>query len=678
MFTVVISEQEHIDNLRQFDIFLKPFTDNDQIVFCLWHPDGQTLTEMVPDLSAIVGRRTDWRTVVLCDEGGLELRNPFERVCFEAPERGKDESDREYMLRLREAKFRAYDKAVQMPLTRLMTFLCQMPIISSGDEEEEQDEQTEEPGDDIELSRKSADERFRLMRAEHRAEAAHKQACRRQIIGDQSVDFVLPKEIYCIAKRTFFEQESDIRSSWATHVDYQYSRFYDWNLYFDRMRYLIYDILPQSHQGYTYNYLEFLYAALLIAGNELPPGSLRSDRVYRLECENDENALRRLIVSYDAKLRATEDRLNAEMNGIATAERPQLTNEEVAANFCTPVRVPVTFDEYADTSGLYADKKEFGLSYDCPSDGELAWETTFGRAEGGVHKLMKQPRRSLKRAVADFHVTSFAYTERAEYLDAFQMEDVEEFVDREQSDLVDIQTVDLYDAAPFHKRMKKEDEAIRAELNKRLTRKMALGFGASMLLMFLIGLLPLLAANNDDSVALAPVLLLMGAAIALVALGGVVCLVCLRSGLKKSLEHFNGVMKDIVDQLQNAMTQFSHYLTGVGSVKRGMAALSYYREHEHSDVLQIRIRKKHMQDVERCRQELQGVFGAYLTDDSFADPSLTEPYDHDFSRSVDFGYPVPYTEGTERTIEFMQPGYDVTVPVDFIKRIKVEVEGLYE
>ena len=56
MFTVVISEQEHLESIREYRNFLAPFLKNDQLVFCRWRPDGQTLTETVPELYDQVAR----------------------------------------------------------------------------------------------------------------------------------------------------------------------------------------------------------------------------------------------------------------------------------------------------------------------------------------------------------------------------------------------------------------------------------------------------------------------------------------------------------------------------------------------------------------------------------------------------------------------------------------------
>ena len=53
-------------------------------------------------------------------------------------------------------------------------------------------------------------------------------------------------------------------------------------------------------------------------------------------------------------------------------------------------------------------------------------------------------------------------------------------------------------------------------------------------------------------------------------------------------------------------------------------------------------------------------------------------YTYDFTRTVDFSYPVPYTEGMRRQIEFLQPGSTIQVPVDFINRITIRREELYD
>ena len=85
-----------------------------------------------------------------------------------------------------------------------------------------------------------------------------------------------------------------------------------------------------------------------------------------------------------------------------------------------------------------------------------------------------------------------------------------------------------------------------------------------------------------------------------------------------------------------------------------------------------------MADIRRAREELRSVFGPYLCQCELDNPDAVDVYPYDFSRAVDFPYPMPYTPGMRCQIEFMQPGNSVQVPVDFVKRITVRREELYD
>ena len=45
MYTVVIAEKKHFDCIKDYELFLQPFLDRIDAAFCVWDPDGQTLTE---------------------------------------------------------------------------------------------------------------------------------------------------------------------------------------------------------------------------------------------------------------------------------------------------------------------------------------------------------------------------------------------------------------------------------------------------------------------------------------------------------------------------------------------------------------------------------------------------------------------------------------------------------
>ncbi len=155
MFTVVIAQKEHLDNIQENMVFLEPFIDKRNVAFCEWKTDEQSLMESVPKLEQTVSRRDTWRAVIVCGDEGLHQKNPFDLVNFKAPVRtfdtapmdepesdevtGKakdvnldevtdvtsnilDERLNRYLRELKKAKFAAFEQAVRNPLTRLVTY----------------------------------------------------------------------------------------------------------------------------------------------------------------------------------------------------------------------------------------------------------------------------------------------------------------------------------------------------------------------------------------------------------------------------------------------------------------------------------------------------------------------------------------------------------------------------
>ncbi len=686
MFTVVIADKDHIDSIREYGIFLKPFIDREKIAFCEWKRDGRTLADSVPALSETVSRREHWRAVIVCGDEGIAQKNPFDLVRCEIPpepdfdglsaEAADDLPDdihvkdlemlpedaavrerrREYFAKVLEVKTRAFEEAAEKPLAHLAAYLCESPMISSDDVSADEDPEYEE----------------------YRAEALRKQEIRRRIVADEHVDIFLPEEIYCISKRTFDDAEYDVSAAWASSIENQYSRFYDRNLYFDKMRYLVFDILPKTHQNYTFDYIRFLYTLLLFAGNETPADSLRPNRIYKLDCENDDKALRRLIASYDVKLQNTEELLEEQIRELKEKAKEHITDYEANSLFCSAVSVPVTLDQEFDQSELFVDKSGYGLSSDCPVSEEAAWDAGYARAEKALYRFIKQPRRSLKKAVDNLHRMNEADTDRVKLLNEFQIDDVAEFTADAESRMIATHTSDIYDLAEYRKRMEEGDRAVRGKMESRMSRTATLAIGGIVLAVFLLCFLPMLLSNRNDGETVAVTLLFALSAVAVLAAVGLVCLFFLRRSLTRRISDFNGIMKDITDEVNDSMLGFSRYLGHACNMMRGWSVVNYYNEHEDADTLQMRVRRKHIEDIRGYRARLHEIFGEYFTDPEYADPVLAESYIYNFSRPADFDYSVPFMPGENRQIEYLRPGCKITVPVNFVDRVTAKQEELYD
>ena len=655
VFTVVITEQAHLDSIQEYRSFLKPFLDREHIAFCRWRTDGASLSDAVPELASTVSRHENWRLIVVCNEDGLHLKNPFEVVSYRKPEwpRGMDQQD--YLELVRQSKFAAFEQAARQPLTRLMTWLCQSPTVS------------------MERSPAYEDPEF----AEYVAEFRRKQELRQAIRAGEEPEFTLPSEILCLAKRCYREAEYDIQTSWALHQDHLYSRFYDWNLYFDKMRYLVFDILPKNHRNYTFDYIRFLYALMLLAEHEVPKGSLNPNRVYALSCENDEEALKRLLGRFDSKLAATQDSLNGKIRELQRKEKPRLSDQDAQMIFCSNVTVPVTTAGDFDTGTLYVSPKGLGLSTDCPRDEDNAWDTGYQKSRRALAKYMKYPRRALKKTATELRRLNTADLDEAGRLNAFQLEDVADHTAEEELKMVATRTCDLYDTERYTKDMEAQSKRIHSVIETRMTRAGTVALGSVILGCYLVGFLPMLLTNTATVKGVTFSLYFLLSGLALMAAVGLVTLFFLRRPLRAGYSDYNGIMKGVVDDVDGSLLQYSLYLSHACNMMRGYSVLNFRQEHENPEEVKLRVLKKHLCDLQRTREELREVFGPFLPE-TVEEGEPQDGFAYDFSRPVDFAYPIPYSPDGRGQIEFLQVGNTVEVPVDFVRRMSIRREDLYD
>ncbi|MBQ7646402.1 MAG: hypothetical protein IJS94_03945, partial [Clostridia bacterium] len=300
MLTVVISEKKHINSIKEYEAFLRRFTDSKSVAFCEWHPDGKTMIEKLPSLYDVVSSNEEWRAVIVNTEDGIEKKNPFDLAECTYPEETKkysgkdaasaeheddgegeenDEKDDfdeflvEYHRARTAAKEDAYNKAKDNPLTCLLAFLCEDPITSQDEND------------------KDLDVFHRL----YLEEAAEKRRLLEEIRGGEKLNVTYPVQTVCISLRSCTDRTYDIDRLWQENDNIYYSDFVDRNMYYERNRFFVFDILPEKHRRHASDYLRFLCVLLIIAKNPFPEYSLASGVLYRLQCNENSEELYEII-----------------------------------------------------------------------------------------------------------------------------------------------------------------------------------------------------------------------------------------------------------------------------------------------------------------------------------------------------------------------------------------------
>ncbi|MDO4333604.1 MAG: hypothetical protein Q4C58_13090 [Eubacteriales bacterium] len=680
MYTVIITEQEHIDNIREYGLFLEPFMKKTQFTPCLWNPEEQnSLKESVPNLDETVAHLQEWRAVIICDEAGLNKKNPFNLVEYKEPvwEGEEKESLEAYYARRLEAKKAAYREAAKQPLTRLVTRLCEDPTVTArGDQNTDPNSLgflTEDLADKLKATTRE-DLEFR----EYRECARYKKKLRDEIRGSEPMVSSYPKEIICIARRHHDDMDYELQCIWSEHDEREYTRFYDWNLYFDKMRYLVLDVDDKDRQSYAYDYIRFLLSVTLIAGNEAPAGCLQPNRVYQLCSVTDEDNMTELLGRYDAKLTATKDAIQAKISAIRTKPVERLSDDAAEKIFCANITIPVNMNQNYDREELFC-REKVGLAKDSPvDDEEKIWTSSCLHNRKALKKLLKQPKRAIKKATDDFHKMDVLEEERAALLNEFQVEDVREHIDQEELRMVDTHTGNIYEADQYYKELEKGYQKVLSMIDQRMRKKTTLLLGAAVLGSILIGMIPAFFMNRADSDTLYQTVILAVVALGLVALCAFICLLGLRNRLREEISDYNGTVGTIVREVEDCTGQYSVYLSHACNIMRGNSVLSYHKNHQNGAARQIMILKKHAADMEERQAVLRDIFGRFLRRSEMIHKYEEAPYDYDFTRAVDYQYPLPATPHLRMQIEFLERGNYIEIPYGIVKKMELRREELYD
>ena len=705
MFTVIIAEEEHIKAIREKNrLFFEPFLKQKDLVFCAWNTEGQSFKEAVPGLVNAVGRKREWRAIIVAPRGGEDYQNPFDLVdpepIFAIPKPavepgGVKENAEElsvsewyaswvtYYEKYWEEKKRLYEEALTKPLTRLSTMLCFKPADFNLYEVRHKEDVDDWAMAQLNEGDKPSVLLETLENEEYHRELSYKEVVRREFFSDflsgaRSIGIVQPLEVLCLSQRTTENGYFDPTRFWEQHDFQEYSEFADRNMFFDRMRFLTCDVLPEKHVSHRVDQIRFLYNLMTIAANDIPDSALQARRLYVIDSKNDEKPLCELVLSYDKKLSATYDAIGEEIEKIKGEIPGELSDLMAEELFCARINVPVTVDKEIGEDGLLAPLDGYGFSSNCPEEEFQRWNGDRNTSLKTLDRLVKQPRRAVKKAIEKLDAMSEVSDAQAGRLNSFQMDDVREFTEKEEDAMISMHVEDIYDVSRYYEQLEEKDKEVHKVIGRRMSKGATVVLSAIVLGLFFICFLPMVLTNRGNGESISTAFIVVS--IFLLAMGAIlfICLLFLRMPLKKAVKSFNETMEGIRLEIREILNKFSNYLSSVCNIRRGYSVLSYSEKNIDQYTLDIRLRKKHQSDIKMLRAVLEEDYKDFITDEYKPDPELSKPYNYDFGRRKEYEYPAPYPAATERQVEFLERGNFATVPTSFVKQIQLRMEELYD
>lgn len=738
MFTVLFAEKETIKLFEETKMFFGPLLDDNKVVFCEWNKHGDTLETMVPDLYDIIEFHQEWNAVIFYNDDIFKL-NPFDYTGYSEPYYTDVQKDWDYYKNRRKCRIHSYEKATQNPLVKLTTALTKLPkfktVVTDIDDynavvNDEMDisvlmlkNQLEEINcyevairiekyqreallrfvseseiESLLTALKNADA-FKIMETVGRhnildfikligndpslydpeyteclIENTKKAMLLKDIAARFSMKDKLPTSVVCVSPRTFDFETTQQDIKWKKKDENSYSRFSQFNLYNDAVKFILLDILPSDNKKYRFDQIKMLCLLLLLCNNELPKGYVASNRVYRAEIDFDTRIVSQICESYLSKLKATELHLH-ELEQQLECERAVPVDDKTAHRlFESDIDIPVKISNEHKKTELYAKYNTIGLSTNCPEDEDSFWSSQYRNITKRFVRYLREPKRALKSAVTEgLHKNNKIIDDRTLMLSENQMEDVRIHLYEEEQKMVDTSTSHLFNVKKFNEQLSDADKEIKRTIAQRMSKGKTLFIALCAIGAYLLGFMPLIFSNFNTQKTLLFALMVSLITVLIFAIAGFVYLFVLKKQLINKIRAFNSTMSGICITISRALSQFSKYLSSACNVMRDYSVL----QNRDSAVTRMkRILTYHKIKIREHIVNVSSMFTKYV-DFNKVDLKESEPYYHDFTVLKDYDYEMPSIIANKR-IEFLQQGYEIVSPVDYVKWVKLEREELYD
>lgn len=675
MYTLVICSENIIKSCTDtYDAFIGPLLDKEKWDFCRWYTNGNDLKEACPDLERLISRHKDWRAVIINDASvssfeHIAKKNPFDIAgSVTDPIRFNSvEEIKEY----RQAKESAHRAAVNNPLMKLSTWLLGSAITSKPIPVDGIEELPEELSDEyIDVARTK---RISIEEVEIDKAIGSKYDIFHDRFNDEPQVFNKPKHLVVIGER-YRNGNEPISSTFNSSNEFDYSRFYEDNLYPKAVRYIVYDINYVNSVRDKDMYFGMLVFAAVLAGNEWPYEAIRPERVYKADSIISESKMTELCGRYISKLKKTEKEIARRINAIKNERVGSISNKMAEELFESNEFVSVRIDHAYDKDKLMADSKGIGFAGDCPEDEYGVWDEQFRGIKKLFTRFLREPQRAVKMAAQrDLREKNTIDDDRVMRLDEFQIENIEYRLLEEEQNMVEVEGMHIFDAERYQKKLEKASDALTNVIRQRMTRSNTVRLGLMLLGLFFVGFIPFIVNGIRYHDGIKIPLMVTGISMLILVIAFFIILFVLRAKLKHAYSRFNDVMDEIYEEIEIGLGRFSDYLSHTCNVMREFSVLNAA---DDAALIKCETMAQHARDIEDRIDEVYRLFFNYINEYVDYSEQMT-PYDFNYTVLTRYSYEMPYS-GDLKDIEFLQPGFRIEIPVDYLEAINMKREEFYD
>ncbi len=641
-YTVIIQNKKTTHEFNRYlPLFSKALSEN-KIGLCKWIESGTTLETALPGISNMTNDKEDWRAVVVRYEDERHMadypcdsRNPYDFEIY-----SKDNPLHE----------------CEVPLVRLTHILAGVPKPA-----------TEFEPVLIREENKAPHTVYRPVENKEETDAFKKLTAKYEYDGKK------PKSVILITVREKPNQES-IDAAWTAHRESESSEFWKRNHYPSHTRFLVYDFDRQGPTKRTADEFRFWTTLLLLSTNTIDSSVLQAYKLYRIKPEFDTKKLSDCFQETVHLLRRSKNKIEEDIkrdlsgNLLQSAEYP---------HYKLDVPVGVTLPRSSERG---ISKHSFSLFSDGIISELSEWSMKRKALEKTLDECVRMADRELDNTAEKTRAVCFYDESEVSELNRYQTEDLQKESFELTGEIIDTQSRLPSGNVANSEEIISASDKVCDHLQSRTSAGpvcAVLGIAAALSVLSQFPQLMFLMRGQSE-IPLTKILLSALGIFALSAAFGFIALYFQKLRLNKSIKNYNDLIGAAFNRITENASDYSTYLSAVASDCRANSYLTIAHRLKFRQSNSHYSKYRLIKSIDLMISKVKTWSRAFYLNPDFemALFDLRESRDINMlmieqslnSSAIEKGYDV----------EINRSGVFINTPYDFVTRLQIEREELYD
>lgn len=642
MFSVLILNKKTTESFNEYyPLFLSSIKSKD-VAVCRWHESGSDINAILPDLHELTDDKKVWRAIIVRTEDDIDTYSFSE------------ENPYDYKISYQENII--YDDKI--PLLRLIHYLggIQSPK--------------------VEFIPVSVTEKGKAARVVYKTSVDPSEQERYEHLSQvYSFDGHRPTEIILLTLRTIKNDDSQMDALEGTHSiknELQSSEFWKRNGYSGNCRFVVYDIKNEGKIQRDADLFGFWSIVHLLSINDIDPNYLQAYRLYKAKIDFSISNMKEDIQSTVIQLIGSRNYIE---KAIHTGIEKSLKQKNELPHYSVEIPVVIDSPKFDDVS---IKSSKFALTPSSIFKDKDNWNSMKEDAFEQLDTCIKNSERAIDESAEKNHSSFEVPDEIITALDKSQKRDIK----LELSELY-IKIIKMQGSLPkksenYREILSEKEQRVFKDFRTRINSSKSTGLITAIACFLLLSLVPAFYCYTIDSQGDIKAIVIVYAVIILfLGLIQLFNLLSKKFELDNDISEYNKSLNNELHKLIDNAQLFSKFISAVTTLSRGQSFLKKLSKIKFEQDSDYTMRLNHIKAINEFLTKLQKLSIAYNMDISF-EINNDINYEVDYFEKPQLSLIYTFNSGDDKLVAINKSGDYLNSPFDFIDRIILEREELYD